>query len=183
MDAVRRFFRVFDEGAIFKWIVVCLFVLQGLLLLSVNLRTSYLLVRRLGDVTVLFGLAIVVPGAGPPAGDALGARHPRPAWRRRGHRQKSERYSPLRLCAKLLRVDGEAALFFLLVLAPAGCLVTWLSSAELTSYLPFSPAYVAAGTFLARAGRPPGRPALGRRARLRGLSPGGDPRPAADHRG
>ncbi len=179
MDAVRRFFRVFDEGAIFKWIVVCLFVLQGLLLLSVNLRTSYLLVRRLGDVTVLFGLAIVVLVLALLLATLLAL----VVLGLRGVVEvialKPERYSPLRLCAKLLRVDGEAALFFLLVLAPAD-LAQQRRADQLLAVLA---SLRGRGHVLARAGRPPGRPALGRRVRLRGLSPGGDPRPAAHHRG
>jgi hypothetical protein len=148
MEAVRRFFRVFDEGSIFKWIAVCLLVLQGLVLLVVTLRTSYYLVRTLGDVTFLLGAATVVLVlamllAMVLALVVIGLRGVYEVAT-----QQAEQYSTLALCAKLLRVDGEAALFYLLPLAPAGCIVTWLSSADLIRALPFSTIYSASGTFL-----------------------------------
>lgn len=147
MDAVRRLFRVFDDGRIFKWIVVCLLALQGLVLATVNVHTSYLLVRRLGDVTFLVGLAAVILVLALLLATLLAL----VVLGLRGIAEvvahKAERYSPLALCARVLRVDGEAALFYLLVLAPAGCLVTWLSGAALAVYLPFPPAYAASGTF------------------------------------
>jgi hypothetical protein len=147
MEALRRFFRMFDEGSVFKWIVVCLFVLQGLALLVTNLRTCYYLVRQLGDVTFLVGLAAVILVLALLLSTLLvlailGFRGVYDVATR-----QAESYSPLSLWAKVLRVDGEAALFYLLVLAPAGCLATWFSSAGMMRYLPFPPAYAASSTF------------------------------------
>ncbi len=147
MEAVRRFFRAFDQGHIFKWIVVCLLILQGLVLLAVTVRALYYLLRGLTDVTFLYGAATVVLVLATLLAMLLALA----VIVLRGvievARLQAERYSTLSLWAKLLRVDGEAALFYLLPLAPAGCVVTWLSSAGLTHALPFSPAWSPSGTF------------------------------------
>jgi len=147
MKALRRFFGVFDEGIVFKWIVVGLFVLEALLLLIFGVRSAYGLLRMLGDVKFLAGLGAVILVLGLLLATLL-------ALAIVGYRgvyevakKKAERYSPLALWAKVLRVNGEATLFYLLVLGPAGCLATWLSSGRLARFLPFPPAFMATGTF------------------------------------
>jgi hypothetical protein len=148
MDALRRFFRVFDQGVVFKWIVVCFFVLEGVLLLLVNVLWAYRLVRLLGDARFLEGVGAVVLALALllAAFLAIVILAYRGAYATATVR--AEKYSLLSLVARALRANGEAALFYLLVLAPAGCLATWLSEARLTGRLPFPPAYEAAGTFL-----------------------------------
>lgn len=147
MDALRRFFGMFDQGVIFKWIVVVLFVIQALVMIVFGLHSVYRLLRLLGDVKFLAGVAVLVLVAALllatlVAVVILGYRGVYEIAAR-----KDARYSVLALGAKVLRVDGEAAFFYLVILAPFGCLATWLSSAGLTHYLPFPPAYVASSTF------------------------------------
>ena len=148
MDAVRRLFRVFEDGIVLKWLVVCLFALEALMVIVSSLSSSYRLLRLLRDLRFLEGLAdLILVGAFLLAALlvvatlALRGIAEVIGWRR-------PRYSPLSLCAKVLRVNGEASLFCLVVLAPAGCLATWLSSGEFLGSLPFSLTYSPSGTFL-----------------------------------
>jgi len=148
MDAVRRFFRVFDDGIVFKWLVVCLFVIEALIVVVASLTSSYRLLRLLRDLRFLEGLAdVILVGA-----FLLGALLMVVILALRGVFEvvgwQASTYSPLSLCAKVLRVNGEASLFCLLVLAPAGCLAAWLSGPDLIGALPFSLAYSTTGTFL-----------------------------------
>jgi hypothetical protein len=149
MDALRRFFRLFDEGAVFKWILVSLFVLEALLLLIHSLRRAYGLLRTLGEARFLDGLAAVILALAVLLGLLLALL----VLLYRGAFEvaslRSQNYSVLSLFAKSLRVNGEAALFFLVVLAPAGCLAIWLSSGALSGFLPFAPILFSSSTFLA----------------------------------
>jgi hypothetical protein len=148
MDAVRRIFRVFDDGVVFKWLVVCLFALEALIVIVSSLGSSYRLLRLLRDVRFLEGLAdVILVGA-----FLLAALLVVVILSLRGVAEvitwQGPKYSPLSLCAKVLRVNGEASLLWLLVLAPAGCLAAWLSGGQLIGVLPFSLAYSTSGTFL-----------------------------------
>jgi hypothetical protein len=148
MDPLRRFFRLFDDGVIFKWLVVCLFALAAILGVVLNATKAYQLARLLGDLQFLPGLGALVLAAALLLGTFL-------AVLVLGYRgayavatRQAAKHSLLSLWAAVLRVVGEAALFYLIVVAPAGCVAIWLSSAELLSYVPFPPAYVAEGAFL-----------------------------------
>jgi hypothetical protein len=138
---------MFDDGVIFKWIVVALFAIEALVVVVYGLHSTWQLLRLLGDVKFLVGLAILVYViallvATLLAVIILGYRGVYEAANR-----QAAKFSVLSLWAKVLRVNGEAALFYLIFLAPAGCLAIWLSGATLTDFLPFPPAFMATGTF------------------------------------
>ncbi len=149
MDALRRFFRVFDLGIVFKWIVVCFLALEALVLLIVDLRTVYRLVRELGEARFLDGVAAVILALAL----LLGALLAIVILAYRGvyavATSQGEKYSLLPLLARALRANAEAALFYLIVLAPAGCLATWLSDVfPFGGVLPFGSAFSTSSRFL-----------------------------------
>jgi hypothetical protein len=148
MDVLRKVFQPFDDGFIFKWIVVVLFVLSALAAILNALALDYGLLRNLAEAKFLTGVAmLVLAGAMLLASlaQALILLY-RGAWEVLC--LKAERYSLVRLFSKALRVIGEAYFLFFVVIAPGGCLAVWLGGTELLGQVPIPGLREASGAFM-----------------------------------
>jgi hypothetical protein len=149
MELFKKLFRPFDDGSIFKFIVVLLFVLGALAALLNAAVMDFNLLRMLKEARFLMGMAVIVLAAAialASLGQALVL-----AFRGAAEvlLQRDEKYSLVRLFAKVLRTAGESYFLFLLLLSPGGCLAIWLGGADIASLIPVPGAEAAGGTFLA----------------------------------
>jgi hypothetical protein len=148
MDVLKKAFQPFDDGFIFKWIVVALFVLSAVAAILNALALDYGLLRFLGEAKFLAGVAmLVLAGAMLLASLAQAAiLLYRGAWEVLC--LKAEKYSLVRLFSKVLRVAGEAYFLFFIVLAPGGCLAVWLGGTDLVGQVPMPGLREASGAFM-----------------------------------
>jgi hypothetical protein len=148
MDLLKKVFQPFDDGFIFKWIVVALFVLSAVAATLNALALDYGLLRFLGEAKFLAGVALLVL-----AGAILLASLAqasivlyRGAWE--VICLKAEKHSLVRLFARVLRVAGEAYFLFFIVLAPGGCLAVWLGGTDILGQVPMPGLRETSGAFM-----------------------------------
>jgi hypothetical protein len=137
MNSIKRLFRVFDDGAVFKWIVVVLFALCALATLFKAVKQDYAVLKLLKHASFFDGVGWIVLAGG----FLLASLFQVAILLYRGTYEVSQiklpRYSLLALVAKAIRALSESYLLLYLVLAPFGCLATWLGGLDVIANIPF----------------------------------------------
>jgi hypothetical protein len=146
MEAVRRAFRVFDDGIIFRWVVVCLFVVTALAALVGAVATDFGLLSLLRDATFLHGVALLVLAATLLMGGVAMAAVILFRGAYEVVSRKAEKYALVPLITRMLRVGSEAGFFYFILISPGTCLAVWLGGMGMTAYTAI-PALPAGSTF------------------------------------
>jgi hypothetical protein len=137
MESIKRLFRVFDEGAFFKWIIVVLFALGALLTLIIAVKLDFRLLKLLKSSSFFDGVGWIVLAGGV----LLACLVQIAILLFRGSyeisRIRQPRYSIIALFAKSIRAISESYLLRYIILAPFACLATWLGGLDVRSRAPF----------------------------------------------
>jgi hypothetical protein len=147
MESIKRLFRVFDEGAFFKWIVVVLFALGALLTLLSAIALDIRLLKLLKRASFFDGVGWIVLAGGV----LLACLAQIAILLFRGSYEISKirqpRYSLLSLFSKSIRAVSESYLLLYIIIAPFACLATWLGGLDVLPRVPY-PVFSAAIFFL-----------------------------------
>ncbi|MBN2371559.1 MAG: hypothetical protein JXO72_13845 [Vicinamibacteria bacterium] len=147
MESIKRLFRVFDEGAFFKWIIVVLFALGALLTLLNAAALDFRLLKLLKHSSFFNGVGWIVLSGGV----LLACLAQIAILLFRGSyeisRVRQPRYSILALIAKSIRAVSESYLLLFGILAPFACLATWFGGLEVLPKVPY-PIFSAAIFFI-----------------------------------
>jgi hypothetical protein len=149
MNSIKRLFRIFDNGVIFKWIVVALFVLSALLCLIYTVLLDYSFLKQLKDASFFLGTGLVILALGTLLACLIQVAILLYRGAYEVSRIRESHYSIMSLFAKALRATSESVMFYFVILAPIACLATWLGGTYIVALLPFPGMQSAGGAFLA----------------------------------